>query len=152
MVFHAIIFLLLFGAGVWVFLQSRKKAARIKAAGAWPSVPGKVTASEIQSHESTDSDGMRSTSYTLAVSYSYEFQGQARTGSRIYVGDNKVYSTLGGARKALAAYPVGAAVNVHIDPADSTNTALTVGGGTSISGAIILWVIAVISLFLNGHQ
>ena len=149
MIMHAIIFLVLAGLGVFTFLKSRKTAARIKAAAGWPRVPGSITAADIRRHESTDAQGRLSVSFSPAVSYSFEHAGERRTGSRIYVGEPKIYSTLGGARKALAAYPVGGAVEVSVDPDDSANTALTVGGGTNLSAAIILWVIAVISLVVG---
>ena len=86
----------------------------------WPTAPGEIISSAVE-----DVPG-RLPSYEPKVSYSYSVGGVTRTGNRLRFGDNTV-SFEATARKRLASYPRGTAIQVHYDPEDPERSVLRPG-------------------------
>lgn len=87
----------------------------------WPSVQGVVVRSELR--EKSDGDG---TSYRADLACTYSAGGQRFTTDRHTEGMN-FSQPAQSARALVASFPVGTAVEIHIDPAD-------VAGGVLITG------------------
>lgn len=111
---------LLFGFGWFVMLgsafveswQSRK----------WTRVRGRITASWVS--ESTDNDGP--SSFMPAVHYKYHFEGRDLSGDQIgFIVMGARHR--GVALRTLERYPVGAEVDVYVDPQRPTRSVLTRG-------------------------
>lgn len=83
---------------------------RAKASTNWPTAPGVVVSSEVQSRSDGDT-----TTYGAEILYEYEVDGVRHSSSRVGYGD---YSTnySGHARNIVKQYPKGAAVTVHYMP------------------------------------
>lgn len=88
----------------------------------WPSVPGEVIKSEVETHRS---DG--ETHYLPDIVYTYAVDGKTYTSSKITVGDPPLDSNISPAKRAQAEYPVGKAVDVYYDPEVPSSSALKPG-------------------------
>jgi hypothetical protein len=88
----------------------------------WPSVPGTVTKSEIDTWRR---DGK--TYYQANIAYTYEVDGKQLTASKVTVGDPPSQTNMSPAKRIQDEFPVGAAVNVFYDPEAPSSTALKPG-------------------------
>lgn len=113
----------------------------INSAKNWPTVPGKVAASRVESYEKRE-DGKTSTIYTPAVEYTYTVHGNEYRGRQIRLGLTVEGSSVF-AEKTVARYPEGASVVVHYDPANPSNAALEGPGGYP-------WIMLVVAAFCFG--
>ena len=109
-----------FGLLVLLFFIAARRSS--KKAQSWPSVPGKVVSSGVDSYQKTE-DGRTTTLYTAAVEYAYQVHGVEYHSRQINLGMTTAGSQ-GGAEKVAARYPTGAAVEVHYDPANPATAAL----------------------------
>jgi hypothetical protein len=94
------------------FFAARRRwfEAQARASVAWPSVPGKVEQSRIETRQSATG-----TLYRLALIYRYEVEGQEYEGDTVQFGPRRV--TDQDFIKGLAAkYPSGAPATVHYHP------------------------------------
>lgn len=134
--------------GVIFLLVGLIAAKRAKAAQSWPSLPGTVVRSEVVRHDSTDEDGMSSTTYEPVVEYEYAVMGQPFTGKRIAFGANRfAYKQ---AAEIAARYPAGGRVNVYYNPDKPKDAVLeTVASGSKlfiILGAVLLAATVVVMI------
>lgn len=105
---------------VLLFIGSRA-LLDARASSAWPTVAGKVVASNVES--SSGDDG---TSYSAEVMYEYEVEGITYSSNRVAFGDYGS-SNPSHAREIVNRYPKNADVTVAHKPADPGNSVLEVG-------------------------
>ena len=115
-----VLFATLFGLVVLMFFVGAQRYSR--QAQSWPSVPGQVINSGVESFRET-SDGHTRTLYRAAVEYAYRVNGVDYRSRQIDLGFSASGSQ-GAAEKKAARYPEGAAVEVHYAPDNPTNGAL----------------------------
>ena len=109
--------------------RARANAARV-AAGGWPSVPGRIFASETQLSGTAGS--ATSSAYRAVVWYEYFVDAQRYTNNVIDIGDevlredqrNSTLFTRVDPSEAVRRYPDGADVTVYVDPADPKHSCL----------------------------
>ena len=105
-------FVAMFGSGFVQSLRSRS----------WIRVRGRITSAGVS--KQTSSDGP--SSFVPAVRYQYQVEGRLLSGERIGFIDIGARHP-GVAEKVLARYPVGAEVDVYVDPLRPTRSVLTPG-------------------------
>jgi hypothetical protein len=108
------------------------------ASAGWPTAPGTVTASWVETYISTSSatstvSGERTTStfYKPVIQYSYSAGGRKITGSQVSFGE---YSSTDSqhAEEVTGQYPPGRAVTVFYDPKDRAQAVLEPGFGSML--------------------
>ena len=98
------------------------EAARSKR---WPSVKGRVSSAQFQ--EALPSGVFIRTARGRAViTYHYELNGQERSGSRVFVGDDGFGSAYEAQRRTRHYYP-GVSIDVYYNPQDPSRTVLETG-------------------------
>ncbi len=103
----------------------------------WPTVTGRVTASEIIT---------RGTKQKPRVTYAYQVNGRPYTSSRIKFGDT-TGNNPSAARRVTERYPAGTEVEVYYDPGLPGNAVLEPGAG---GGTFFYLLIPVILLGVGG--
>ncbi|MDT8400757.1 MAG: DUF3592 domain-containing protein [Bacteroidales bacterium] len=88
----------------------------------WPSVPGKITRSEVETYRK---DGK--TQYLPDIAYTYTVEGKTYNSSKVTVGDPPFTSNISPAKRLQAEYPVGEDVTVYYDPEVHSSSALKPG-------------------------
>ncbi len=106
---------MILGGGFWFMLQRHRKAAA--AAATWPSVEGRITASEVLTRR--DEGELE---YRPHVAYAYAVGGRAYAGDRVRFGLTRY--GLDPAKRLCARYAVGNAVQVYYDPTDPSHSVL----------------------------
>jgi hypothetical protein len=96
----------------------------------WPTAPGTILYTGLETHESTDEDGDTSITYGASINYRYTVSGQDYEGARRSFSDVRT-SSRRRAEQILARYPQGAAVDIYYDPGDPTSSVLEAGVGMS---------------------
>lgn len=117
----AVIGLVVVGAGGWTLVKSIRSEQ-------WP-----VTDGIVQSAEMKSSSGRHGgTTYSAAVTYSYQVAGVSYTGAKVAIGSMSSSSAYAGG--ILNRYPVGKKVSVYYSPGDPSDAVLETGihGGTWI--------------------
>ena len=128
-----------FGLAVlWFFAGYRHY---INSAARWPTAPGKVVESRVESYEKRD-DGKLSTVHAPLVEYIYQVHGREYRGRQIRLGMTIEGSEVF-AQKTVARYPEGASVIVHYDPTNASNAALEGPGGYT-------WIMLAAAMFCFG--
>ena len=117
-----------------LFVSARRYS---KQAANWPSVPGKIISSSVESYQK-HVDHTLTTFYRPAVEFSYVVHGLEYRGRQIKVGMD-VDGSQDYAGTVNAKYPVGRTVDVHYDPADPSTSALENPTGAT-------WIVALLSL------
>lgn len=133
-----------FGIAVLFFMWGYRRY--VKSTQHWPTAPGKVVESRVESYEKRD-DGKLSTSHAPLVEYVYQVHGREYRNRQIRLGMTVEGSEMF-AQKTLARYPKGASVIVHYDPANASNAALEGPGGypwIMLAAAVFCFVIAAIA-------
>jgi hypothetical protein len=94
-----------------------------KASKAWPSTPGTITVSQVESHRGSDNKTM----YSHRVEYTFAVDGVQHTGNRVWVNDGWSSSSSSSAKRTVSQYPVGGETTVYYDPAAPEVCALQPG-------------------------
>ena len=81
---------------------------------AWPTVPGQVTHAKVSRRAPRRGEFAWMAPWSWHVSFRYHVDGQEYHGTKVYLG---VDVPLAVARKIVAKFPVGSAVNVYYNPA-----------------------------------
>ncbi len=126
-----------------VFLPSFAESLRARR---WTRVRGTVTGSFIAEGKTVDGPS----SYAPEIQYTYEFEGRKFFGERISVIGTSAQHR-GHAREVLARYPVGASVDVYVDPRKPSRAVLepgvswgsllaTVMGLAFATFAVLMWM------------
>jgi hypothetical protein len=114
------VFAICFGlAGLLFFIGYRNQ---LKQAQSWPSVPGTIVRSEVESFKETD-NGHTRTMYRPVVEYNYRVNDRDYQANQIKLGTTSAGSQAFAA-KAAGKYPAGAAVDVRYEPGNPGNAAL----------------------------
>jgi hypothetical protein len=108
-------------AGVAMSYFGVRTFQNAQASTEWPSVRGQVTESRVGTH---DSDG--TTMYSAEVVYEYTVNDRHYVNDRIKFGEGSS-SNPRPAHNTVAAYPVGASVDVYYSPDDPLNAVLEPG-------------------------
>jgi hypothetical protein len=125
--------------GVYVKIRNERKTS-----AHWPTVTGKITASQVDEQIETEEDDHRIrdvTKYVPKLQFSYRVGGRDYFSARRKWGWDAIYSYREQAANQLKAYPVGAAVPVYYNPADPQDSVLE---PTSGRGALVPLVCAII--------
>src|SRR5450631_4123112 len=107
--------LLIFGGLLYGLLRLR---SQMKAARSWNRVEGVIIASAVEQPPSHASDDLNDAS--PVIRYRYRADGQQLESDRVRIGGQPL-TTLVLAGRQVAGYPVGARVDVYVDPQDSKN-------------------------------
>lgn len=109
------------GVGFWMIIKSYRSEH-------WPVVAGVVQSAEMKSHSGTKGG----TTYSAAVTYTYQVGGVSYAGDKVSIGEMSSSSEY--ARGILSQYPAGKKVSVHYAPGDPSEAVLETGihGGTWI--------------------
>lgn len=91
--------------------------------GSWPTTVATILDSYVAEEHGVDDSGAEVTWYEPVVSYHYEYDGEDRFGSRIRMGDTRVWSWAE-AERVIACYPAHAGVDLAFDPDDPDFTVL----------------------------
>jgi hypothetical protein len=86
----------------------------------YPTVGGRVTRSDVETHR-----GRRSDTYSPKITYTYRVNGKEYTGDRYRYG--QMSSNDSRARRVVAEYPVGRPIDVHYAAADPADSVLLTG-------------------------
>jgi hypothetical protein len=127
----------LFGAAVGVLCLYRhfQLQSAGKASVGWPIAPGRILVSKITEKESWD-NGIRSVDNIPTVSYAYDVAGNSHSADKIAY---KIFLNMTQiqAQSVLDKYPVGAAVSVHYQPSDPSQSVLETGAQSTMVQLII---------------
>lgn len=133
-----------FGIAVLFFLWGYRRY--VKSTQNWPTAPGKVVESRVESYEKRD-DGKLRTIHAPLVEYVYRVHDREYRNRQIRLGMTVEGSEMF-AQKTIARYPKGASVIVHYDPANASNAALEGPGGypwIMLAAALFCFVVAAIA-------
>jgi hypothetical protein len=118
-------------------------------AGKWDKIEGVIIASEVDqppSHVSDDQDDA-----TPVIRYRYRIDGSDLEGDRVRVGGVPMTTRLL-AMQQVARYPLGAHVDVYVNPKNPKRALLEPGAQNNVVGTIVFAVIfGVIALVLTAH-
>ncbi|HPR73287.1 MAG TPA: DUF3592 domain-containing protein [Bacteroidales bacterium] len=92
------------------------------ASRAWPSVPGEITRSELETYRK---DGK--TQYLPDIAYKYNVDGKDYSSSKVTVGDPPFTGSISPAKRIQSEYPVRKSVDVYYDPEVPSSSALRPG-------------------------
>ncbi len=138
--------LLIFAGLSWSVLRFR---SRMLAARNWTVTEGVVVASTIDQPPAHASDDLHDA--TPMVRYRYRVAGRDFEGDRIEVGGTAM-TTRALAIRAIAQYPVGLRVDVHVDPADPANALLEPAQpGNIIAVAVMAIAFGAATVVLAAH-
>lgn len=121
----------MFFTGVGIFSAWLAEAIRrgLAAARKWPSVPGRIEKSEVESFEGYSTSGKNGrrtpqTFYKSVLFYSYKVNGRAYTGHNVGTASQVTANWEAPARRLVSRYKVGQAVSVHYDPKNPSEAIL----------------------------
>lgn len=97
-----------------------------KASPDWPTVEGVITHADVKRDVDDPNNELTHVGWHLAVKYSYQVQGKSLQSDRVQALPERFFDEAS-ARQALAAYPVGARVKVHYNPAKPGSSVLKPG-------------------------
>jgi ABC-type multidrug transport system fused ATPase/permease subunit len=121
-----------FGIGVLLCMMAYAQWRMSKAAAAWPSVPGTIVRSEVESYEERvgGANGTLTTFYRPVIEYAYAVGGEEYRAAQI-----RLNVALSGAKSLAESvtgkYPQGGSVSVRYDPDNPSNAALENPGSVS---------------------
>ncbi|WP_052833102.1 DUF3592 domain-containing protein [Bradyrhizobium sp. LTSP885] len=112
------------------------------AASHWPVMPGTIHVSDMEEYRGAASEGGgRGTEmFGRRVSYSYAYQNVSYTNECARVGAGSASASDRMLKRLLSRYPDGAAVEVHVNPANPAEAALDASGDGRF--AFVLWAIS----------
>ena len=139
--------LLIFGGMLFNMFRMR---SRMRAAGNWDKIEGVITVSKVDqppTHVSDDLDDA-----TPIIHYRYRAGGHEIEGDQIRVGGAPL-TTRVLALRMVARYPVGARVDVHVDPNDPKNALLEPDNQGNLAGLIAFTIVfGLIAAVLVAHS
>ncbi|WP_441238612.1 DUF3592 domain-containing protein [Bradyrhizobium sp. 930_D9_N1_4] len=138
---------LLFGLMLFNLVRTR---ARMLAAASWDRVEGIITVSRVDqpaSHASDDQNDAKP-----VIRYRYQAGGQELESDQVFVG-GQVITTRVLAAKLIGRYPVGAHVDVHVDPKQPTEALLEPAAAQNLAALVAFTIVfAVIAATLTAHS
>jgi Protein of unknown function (DUF3592) len=138
--------LLIFGGQLFNLFRMR---SQMRAAESWSKVEGVITVSKVDQPPAHVSDDLNDAS--PIIRYRYRAGGQDLESDRIIPGGQPLTTRLL-AGQQVARYPVGARVDVYVDPADSKNVLLEPGAKNNLVGLLAFAVVfGLIAAVLTAH-
>jgi hypothetical protein len=131
----AVICLLIFGGMLFNLVRMR---SRMQAAKAWGKVEGVVTVSKVEQRSAHVSDDLNDAS--PIVRYRYRAGDQDLESDQIAVGGQPMMTRVL-AGKLVSRYPVGARVDVHVDPNDPKNALLEPAQQRNLTALVALTIV-----------
>jgi hypothetical protein len=125
---------LIFGGLLFNLFRMR---SQMQAARSWDKVEGVITVSEVNQPPAHVSDDLNDA--TPVIRYCYRADGQDLEGDQVAIGGQPLMTRVL-AGKLTARYPVGAHVDVHIDPNNPKNALLEPGRASNIAGLLAFTV------------
>jgi hypothetical protein len=139
--------LLIFGGQLFNLFRMR---SQMRAAESWSKIEGVITVSKVDQPSSHVSDDLNDAS--PIIRYRYNAGGQDLESDRIIPGGQPLTTRLLAA-KQVARYPVGARVDVYVDPNDSKNVLLEPGAKNNLVGLLAFAVVfGLIAAVLTAHS
>ncbi len=139
--------LLIFGGMLFNVLRMR---SQMQAAKSWDKVEGVITVSTVDQPPAHVSDDLNDA--TPVIRFGYRAGGQDLEGDQIAFG-GQAMTTRVLAGKLVARYPVGAHVDVHIDPNDPGSALLEPGQQANLTTLIALTIVfGSIAAILTAHS
>jgi len=108
--------------GIVFFMWGLPPLKYSNASKTWPSVPGEITRSELETYRK---DGK--TQYLPDIAYKYNVDGKDYSSSKVTVGDPPFTGSISPAKRIQNYYPVGKNVDVFYDPEVPSSSALRPG-------------------------
>ncbi|MGY4509935.1 hypothetical protein ACVIN2_003389 [Bradyrhizobium sp. USDA 3650] len=138
---------LLFGLTLFNLIRMR---GRMVAARSWDKVEGIITVSQVDqpaTHSSDDRNDAKP-----IIRYRYQAGGQELEGDKVFVGGT-VITTRVLAAKLTGRYPVGAHVDVHVDPKQPTEALLEPAAAQNVAALVAFtMVFGIIAATLTAHS
>jgi hypothetical protein len=123
---------------------------RMQAAGNWDKIEGVITVSKVDQPPTHVSDDLNDA--TPIIRYRYRAGGQEIEGDQISVGGAPL-TTRVLALRMVARYPVGARVDVHVDPDDAKNALLDPNNQGNLAALIAFTIVfGLIAAVLVAHS
>lgn len=120
--------LLLIAVGLSAFAYLWRLGETGRAAEAWPTVIGEITASRIDSRlRRGGGDASNREEYKALVSYRYRYNGVDYSGANVSFPDAGYQQSTSGAEARVAKYPAGSKVRVYVNPAQPAQACLEAG-------------------------
>jgi len=117
--------LALLAAAIWAVQIRLKQRREAQAAAGWTPVTGSVVSHGLDEETSRDSDGGVDTTFSPRLTYAYEAAGAQRQGTRLSL-DGVSFSKRARAQAWLDERPVGAPIELFVNPANPDEALLTV--------------------------
>ena len=138
--------LLIFAGQLFNLIRMR---SQMQAAASWGMVEGIITVSKVDQTPSHVSDDLDDAS--PVIRYRYHAAGQDLESDRIMPGDQPLTTRVLALRQ-VARYPVGARVDVYVDPDDSGNVLLEPGTKNNLVALIAFAIVfGVLAVILTAH-
>jgi hypothetical protein len=121
-------------------------------AASWPAVPGAISLSGVKEVRSTTGSGgnrQRVTSFEPSVEYTYKINDHSYVGRQIKLGMTASGSRAS-AEAVIARYPVGAAVEVHYDPANPGEAAIERSTSLPLAPLAVALALIAFALYMAG--
>ena len=138
---------LLFGLMLFNLVRMR---GRMQAARSWDKVEGIITVSRVDqpaTHASDDRNDAKP-----IIRYRYQAGGQERESDKVFVGGS-VITTRVLAAKLIGRYPVGAHVDVHVDPRQPTEALLEPAAAQNVAALVAFTIVfGCIAATLTAHS
>lgn len=135
----------LIGGGIGWFAFARP-VLKIQQARSWSAVPCEIVSSRVKSHRSSDG-----TTYSVEITYRYEFAGRTYTSDRYkFMGGSS--SGRSGKAKVVARYPPGSQATCYVDPADPSEAVIERGYTADLLFGLIpmVFVLAGAGMLIGG--
>ena len=123
--------------------------SKMRAASSWNTIEGVIIASAVQQPPSHLSDDLNDA--TPLIRYRYRMDGQDLESDHITIGGMPMTTRVLAAR-LVARYPVGAHVDVHVDPEDSKNVLLEPAASGNLAAQLAFTIVfGLIAAVLVAH-
>jgi hypothetical protein len=119
-------YIILLAIGVVLLVVFGRNVIRGRESQNWPTVPGTVLYTGMETYQSTDDDGSTTTTYGATIQYNYAVAGQSYEGNRRTFSEVRT-SSRRRAEQILQKYPQGSAISVHYDPDNPAESVLETG-------------------------
>ena len=138
--------LLIFGGQLFNLFRMR---SQMRAAQSWGTTDGVITVSKVDQPPSHVSDDLNDAS--PVIRYRYHAGGQDLESDRIMPGGQPLTTRVLATRQ-VARYPVGARVDVHVDPRDSSNVLLEPTQNNNVVALLVFTIVfGTIAAVLTAH-
>ena len=116
----------------------------------WPSVPGRVTGTTINSRNLYTPQGHRARNYGAIIAYEYEVAGRRYRSDRYSLSGPHQFSFEARAKRLLAKYPVGTPVKVHYEPANPHAGVISLSAPAVFVLRFVFWFALGLAVLLLG--